>query len=43
MAYGILPIDVLYKKASMGAAYAADPSCFLRSFESKNLRDRAVE
>ena len=39
----ILPIDALCKKASMGAAYAADPSCFLCSFKSEKLQDRAVE
>jgi len=40
---GVLPIEALRKKASMSAAYAADPFYFVCSFESENLRDRAVE
>jgi hypothetical protein len=36
---GVLPIEALCKKASMSAAYAADPFYFVRSFESENLRD----
>ena len=43
MAYSILPIDALCKKAAMGAAYAVDPACFVRSYEFEDLRDRAVE
>jgi hypothetical protein len=42
MVYSILPIDALCKKAAMGAVYAADPACFMRSFEFEDLRDRAV-
>ena len=43
MVYSILPIDALCKKAAMGAVYAADPACFMRSFEFEDLRVRAVE
>jgi hypothetical protein len=43
MAHGMLPICALFKKASMGAVYAADPSCFGQSFKTEDLRDRTVE
>ena len=39
----MLPICAIFKKASMGAAYAADPFCFGRSSRTEDLRNRAAE
>ena len=41
--HGVLPIGAIFKKASMGAAYAADPFCFGRSSRTEDLRDRTVK
>ena len=38
-----MPICAIFKKASMGAAYAADPFCFGRSSRTEDMQDRAVE
>ena len=43
VAHGILPICAIFKKVSMGAAYAAGPICFGRSSRTEDLRDRAVK
>ena len=43
MAYSILPIEALCKKATTSAVYAAGPFCLVRSLESEDLRDRAIE
>jgi hypothetical protein len=40
----VLPIGAIFKnKASMGAAYAADPFCFGLSSRTEDLRDRTVK
>ena len=43
VAHGMLPICAIFKKVSMGAAYAANQFCFGRSSITEDLRDRAVE